>query len=103
MLDYFNSDWVRTHLIPAEDKTLDGIEFRLSKWITDAHVFKRVEFKSQGKEYHFQERVRLFGLQDFQMLMQQSGLSINAVYGDYNLEPFDAMHSKRMIILAEKR
>lgn len=103
LLDYFNADWVRTHLIPSEQKILDGIEFHLTKWLEGGHVFKRVEFSIDGKDYRFQERVRLFDLNDFRMLTEQSGLTLKAVYGGYDLSQFDPAVSPRLIILAEKR
>jgi hypothetical protein len=36
------------------------------------------------------------------MLMEQSGLTIKAIFGDYELSAFDPIQSKRMIIIAEK-
>ena len=102
LLDYFNSDWVRASVIPAETKVIDGIAFHTKKWTDKEHIFKKVHFEVNEQEYTFQERVRLFSLTDFKMLMEQSGLAIKAVFGDYELSPFDPIQSKRMIIIAEK-
>jgi hypothetical protein len=102
LLDYFNSDWIRSNIIPAETKIIDGIEFHATKWTDKEHVFKKVTFEINGQEYAFQERVRLFSLIDFKMLMEQSGLTIKAIFGDYELSAFDPIQSKRMIIIAEK-
>ncbi len=102
LLDYFNSDWVRASIIPAETKIIDDIAFHATKWTDKEHVFKKVIFEVNGQEYAFQERVRLFSLIDFKMLMEQSGLKIKAVFGDYELSAFDPIQSKRMIIIAEK-
>jgi SAM-dependent methyltransferase len=103
LLDYFNSDWIRQHLVPSEHKVLDGITFHLTKWLEGGHVFKRVEFTADGHDFQFQERVRLFDLPDFKMLTSQSGLQLKAVYGGYDLSAFDPATSTRLIILAEKR
>ena len=103
LLDYFNSEWVRRHLVASEHKTLDDITFHLTKWLENGHVFKRVECTVNGREYQFQERVRLFELTDFQMLIEQSGLHLKAIYGGYDLRPFDPETSERLILRAEKR
>lgn len=102
LLDYFNSNWVLQHLQPSETKTIDGINFQLRKWVSDGHVFKQVDFVKDGQAYHFQERVRLFDLNDFRMMFEQSGLQLKAVFGSYQLEAFDPQSSQRLILIAEK-
>lgn len=103
LLDYFNSDWVRAHIIPAETKEIDGIQFRMTKWVDENHVFKKVEFETGGQSYAFQERVRLFTLDDFRNLLEASGLHIKEVYGGYQLENYDPVQSQRLIIIAHKK
>jgi hypothetical protein len=65
-------------------------------------VFKQVDFVKDGQAYHFQERVRLFDLNDFRMMFEQSGLQLKAVFGSYQLEAFDPQSSQRLILIAEK-
>ncbi len=102
LLDYFNVEWVRHHLIRSEEKTVDGIEFHLKRNVRGEHVFKTVEFTTGGKEFHFRERVRLFTLTDFQALFDAAGLKLTRTYGSYDLENFDAATSKRLILIAKK-
>ena len=102
LLDYFNSDWVRSALVPSETKEIDGIEFFASKYLDEKHVYKKVEFVAFDQHYAFEERVRLFTLEDFEGLMAQADLKIRSVFGDYELNPYDKKTSKRLIIIAEK-
>jgi cyclopropane fatty-acyl-phospholipid synthase-like methyltransferase len=102
LLDYFNAAWVRQNLVRSEVKQVDNIEFHLKKSIHGGHVFKTVEFSAAGKEFSFRERVRLFHLSDFQELLSSVGLQIIRTYGAYNLDVFDPVHSKRLILIAQK-
>jgi SAM-dependent methyltransferase len=102
LLDYFNSAWVRKHLVASDVKTVDGIEFRMKRNIRGGHVFKTVAFDTGGKQYRFHERVRLFTLADFESLFAEAGLDLSHAYGGYDLGNFDADTSKRLILIAQK-
>ncbi len=102
LLDYFNSVWVAENLVRSDIKIVDGIEFHLKRNIRDGHVFKTVEFLTEGKSFSFRERVRLFTLADFQSLFATAGMKIIRLYGGYDLSDFDVRHSKRLIIIAQK-
>jgi SAM-dependent methyltransferase len=102
LLDFFNARWVRQILVPQATKTVGGLTFHLQKRIENGHVFKHVEFETEGRHYKFEERVRLFELADFEHLFEQAGLRIHQVFGDYDLQEFDPEHSKRLIVLATK-
>lgn len=102
LLDFFNSAWVQHHLVRYEEKTLDGIVFRLGKSVRSGRVYKRVEFETGGRSFVFRERVRLFALSDFQDMFRVAGLEVQQTYGDYDLSPFDPEHSKRLILIAQK-
>lgn len=103
LLDYFNSNWVRTNLVPSASKTVEGIEFHLKKTVRDGHVFKTVEFEAEGQHHVFRERVRLFGLADFEAMFAASGLRLRYTFGDYALGDFDATVSQRLILVAERK
>lgn len=102
LLDFFNSEWVRTHIVRREERTLDGITFHLRKSIRSGRIYKRVAFETGGRKFLFRERVRLFALPDFQEMFQAAGLELQRTYGDYDLSPFDPAHSKRLILIAQK-
>lgn len=103
LLDYFNSQWVREHIVRAEVKTVDNIEFHMKKSIRGGHVFKTVEFVAGERLFHFRERVRLFTLAEFQSLFSAAGLELRHIYGSYDLSVFDVNTSKRLILIAQKK
>lgn len=102
LLDFFNANWVRAHLVASASKTVEGIEFHLKKTLRDGHVFKTVEFEAEGRHYAFRERVRLFGLADFEAMFAASGLRLRHTFGDYALGSFDPETSPRLILVAAR-
>lgn len=102
LLDYFNSVWVRAHLVRQEVKIVDNIEFYLKKSARMGHVYKTVEFTTGGRPFKFRERVRLFTLADFEQLYAAAGLQLVQTFGGYDLCPYDPEESKRLIMIVRK-
>jgi SAM-dependent methyltransferase len=102
LLDFFNAEKIKKMQSYSETKTIDGITFYLHKIIDDKKVTKRIEFNAEGKEYYYQEEVQLLTLTDFETLFSQTGFSILNVFGNYNLEPYQAETSDRLIFVAQK-
>lgn len=102
LLDYFNSDWIRKNLLREDVKTVEGIEFHMKRNIRGEHVYKTIEFAVGSKQFHYQERVRLFTKADFESLFREAGLDLIQSYGDYDLGDFDATTSRRLILIAQK-
>ena len=102
LIDFFNSVWVRQNLVPSEVKTVQGIEFHLEKSIRDAHVYKEITFEADGEKHVFEERVRLFELDDFLSLFRQTGIRLVRAYGDYDMPYYHPDRSKRLILVAQK-
>lgn len=102
LIDYFNSDWIKSSLVRREQKTVDGIPFDIRRSIRKGHVYKTVDFVTGGRHFTFRERVRLFTLRDFGSLFEQAGLQIRDTFGSYALGAFDPVESRRLIIIGQK-
>ncbi|KAA3621577.1 MAG: class I SAM-dependent methyltransferase [Bacteroidetes bacterium] len=102
VLDFFNSEFVISNLIEKELKTVAGVDFQIDKWIKGPHVFKSITIDDNGNIHKFQERVRLFRLDELQHLVEKSGMKIIKVFGDYTLSDFDPENSQRMILVIKK-
>ncbi len=107
ILDYFNSNWVRHKMKPSYTETAGDIVFNIEKHIENGHIYKTISFEvvenEVKKHYHFQEKVRLFSLKDFETIFEKADFEIVAKYGDYELNPFDEQTSNRLIIKAVKK
>ena len=103
VLDFFNSVKVLNNLNPLEIKYIDNFTFEIRKQVDEqGYILKTVAFEAEGKLMEFTERVRAFTLEDFQHFFRQSGLELEASFGDYQLGAFDREASDRLILVARK-
>lgn len=103
VLDFFNSEKVIGSLKPLEVKKIDNYTFTIQKRLDEAgYIIKTISFEAEGRTMTFSERVRAFTLEDFERLFDQTALHLEAVFGDYQLGPFDREHSDRLILVARK-
>lgn len=99
VIDFMNTDFIVDNLVPEETKTVDGIEFKLKRYVDNGYILKDIEFTHKGNNYNYQERVRAFSLKDFQTLFEQAGVYLLDIFGDYKLHRFDAKESNRLIMI----
>ncbi|MBD0726645.1 SAM-dependent methyltransferase [Flavobacterium sp. L1I52] len=99
VIDFMNVHQVIDSLVPEEVKTVDGIDFHLKRYIADGHIFKEIDFEDQGKKYHFTEKVKALTLQDFEAMMEEAGIYLLDIFGDYKLKKFHKTESERLIMI----
>ncbi|TVQ49445.1 MAG: class I SAM-dependent methyltransferase [Saprospirales bacterium] len=102
ILDFLNVKKTINHLIAEEEHIFEGIPVVIKRKFVDGYIQKRIELKHRNKNLEFTERVRAFDYTDFQKMMEEAGLRILTVFGDYQLNPFDEESSDRLIIKSEK-
>ncbi|MEO1050462.1 MAG: class I SAM-dependent methyltransferase [Bacteroidota bacterium] len=103
LIDFLNTYTVVHNLVPCEEKLIDGIEFKITKRLSDdGFILKDIEFEDQGKQYRFQEKVKAIRKVDFLHCFEKAKLKLEGVFGDYNLNPYDEKHSDRMIFVVQK-
>lgn len=104
VIDYLNVIAAERRLVGSEEVTRDGVTYRITRWADGRHVFKRIAIHAGvERPVAFVERVAKLRLADFRYLFELCGLSIETVYGDYALAPFDASISPRLIVTGRKR
>lgn len=99
VIDFMNVTQVINNLVPEETKEVDGIAFHLKRYVKDGHICKEIDFEDQGNSYHFIEKVRALTLQDFENLMEQAGIYLLDIFGDYKLRKFYKNDSQRLIMI----
>lgn len=102
VLDFMNSKKLINQLNCKETKTIEGIEFNISKTFENNFIVKKIDFKDKGKDYHFEERVKALTLNDFEKYFEANKLKIVHLRGNYKLEEFGEERSERLIIVAKK-
>jgi SAM-dependent methyltransferase len=104
VIDYLNIHTALKKIVPFEVIERDQIHFFVARWFDANFIYKRIAVSDLNdvQETIFTERVNLFGLQDFVNMFSQLGLSLQATYGDYELNKYDAANSKRLILVFKK-
>ena len=104
VLDFFNSEKVIRELKPLEIKKIDHYTFTIRKRVdTEGYIIKTIAFEVKGEPMEFSERVRAFSLEDFEHLLAGTPLSIEATFGDYQLNHYKREQSDRLILVARKK
>jgi SAM-dependent methyltransferase len=99
VIDFMNATNVIANLVPEEIKTVDGIDFHIKRFHIDGHIFKEIDFEDNGEKFHFTERVRAYTLADFQQMMDDAGIYLLDIFGDYKLKKFHKTDSERLIMI----
>jgi len=103
VIDYFNEQYVEDRLVPAERIEKEGIVFDISRRVAGGKIIKDIRVEdADGGQYAYQERVSAFVLDDFTALFGAEGMALQEHFGDYNLNPFDAATSPRLIMIFKK-
>lgn len=99
VIDFMNVNQVINNLIPDEIKTVENIEFHIKRYVSDGHIYKEIDFEDQGDKFHFTERVKALTLNDFKELMEEAGIDLLDIFGDYKLKKFHKTESERLIMI----
>jgi len=99
ILDFMNVNKVIDRLNPTEIKTVDGIDFHITRSYQDGFILKNIQFTDKGEEFNFTEKVKALTLKDFEQLMEEAGIYLLEVFGDYKLNRYYENESDRLIML----
>ena len=99
VIDFMNSQHVIDNLIPEEIKEVEGITFHIKRFALDDFIIKEIDFEDKGEAFHFTEKVRAYTLEDFQNMMNETGIYLLDTFGDYKLKKFHKSTSERLIMI----
>lgn len=99
VIDFMNVNYVLEHLVFEDTKEVEGITFKQKRHFKEGYILKDIEFTSEGVDYQFQERVKALDLADFTHLFEKAGVYLLDIFGDYELNPFHAHNSERLIMI----
>jgi SAM-dependent methyltransferase len=101
--DYLNGQHIVSDLPVSGAKTAQGMAFSWTKEFKAPYIVKSISVDDAGKEHLFQEKVKVYSMEEMKALHVQSGLIPLHVYGNYDLEPYVAGTSPRIIIISQKQ
>ncbi|WP_395044306.1 class I SAM-dependent methyltransferase [Flavobacterium sp.] len=99
VIDFMNVNQVISNLVPDEIKTVDEIDFHIKRYVKDNHIVKEIEFEDQVVKFHFTEKVKALTLENFQEMMEEAGIFLLDIFGDYKLKKYHKTSSERLIMI----
>ena len=101
MIDYLNASYVAEHLVPQNETTIEGVNFNINRWQENGFFYKKIAIADTGES--FTEQVKKYSQPDFEAMLEKQEMQITDVFGNYDLAPYEADQSPRMIIIAERK
>ncbi len=102
IIDFLNTKKVISNLVIKEEKIIEGIKFFISRKIKKNLIIKNINIHHKKNKCFFQEKIHAFTLYDFQKLVKKENLKIIDIFGDYQLNDFNATISDRLILIIKK-
>ncbi|WP_396218560.1 class I SAM-dependent methyltransferase [Flavobacterium sp.] len=99
VIDFFNTDFIIENLVAEETKKIDGITFNIKRFVENQKIIKEIRFEDKGETYNFTEKVSAFTLADFESMMEEAGIYLLEIFGDYKLKKFYKTQSERLIMI----
>ncbi len=99
VIDFMNVNQVINNLVPEEVKTVENIDFHIKRYLSEGHIYKEIDFEDQGQKFHYTEKVKALALQDFEAMMEEAGIYLLDIFGDYKLKRFHKTESERLIMI----
>ncbi len=99
VIDFLNANFIIDNLIPEETKIVDDITFNIKRFVKNGFIHKQIDFKDQGQDFSFTEKVKAITLDQFKSYFENAGLTLLEVFGDYNLSKFHSTTSPRLILI----
>lgn len=101
VLDYLNPDFALNRLKTEEIVEKDGVRFEIARSSNDTHIQKSIKVFDGPNAYDYVERVQIFRLENFRVMLGQNGFELMEVWGDYEGSYFEPNNSERLIIIGQ--
>lgn len=102
LIDFLNPYTVIHNLVPDEVKSVGGIDFYIKKYLEGEYIVKDIRFQDKGQTFHFQEKVKAIRRVRFLEYFENAALEVIDIFGDYELNPYFAEKSERLIFVLRK-
>ena len=78
------------------------MHFSWSKYLDNGYIVKDIQVNDGGDLKNFQERVKVYSIEELKAIHKEAGLKVVAEFGAYELDPYEAETSPRIILVSEK-
>lgn len=102
VIDYLNPFKVKSCMVENATVNKEGIDFVITKRIENNRIIKRIEFKVNGVNHYFEEKVFLYDTNAFSKFADGTGFKLIQQFGDYALNDYNEQTSDRLIMIFKK-
>lgn len=99
VIDFLNVTFVKENLVTSEVKTIDNIDFNITREIKNGFIVKEISFFADDEHHCYVEKVKYLDIEKFKIYFETAGLKIQHIFGDYQLNTFNEHNSKRLIFV----
>ena len=101
VFDFLNAEKVKLNLVAKETKIVNSITFNIKREIKDGFIYKHISFFADGENHTYTEQVKYLDLDKMTAFFEKVGFTITNVFGDYDLNAFEAKTSEGLILIAK--
>ena len=101
VFDYFNDRFISESLVPFHRERIGNVLVEQERVIEGSRVRKKIRITKDGRQSTFFESVKMYNPDQIFNMLDNSKLSIDYVFGDYQGSLFE-QNSPRLIIIGKK-
>ncbi len=98
VLDFMNTELVLRDLVPMETVAKDGVEFQLTRMLSDGVLVKRITVADGCDDHVYEERVQALTPVQLEEMAHAAGFIIEDRTDGPELVPFDPQRSERYVL-----
>ncbi len=102
----FVLDYLNVNKLDFEDTTyekeIDGVHFRIRKYLVGEKIIKEIHIKDGEREYQFCEYVSAITPEQFYKMFKNAGFKYIHAFGSYELDEYTVERCPRFIIIGRK-
>lgn len=101
VFDFFNSTYVLNTLVDKDERIENDLRIIQKRWIEGDRINKEITIRKNGDSNKFFESVKMYSREELINMLENAGMKIQRVFGDYKGSEF-SNESPRTIIFAQK-
>jgi len=101
IIDFMNVKKVISNLVAEETLTVEGISFKINRYVKNGFIVKEINFDADGEHHTYFEKVKVLDLPKIKTYLNSVDFKIKHIFGNYQLEDFNEETSDRLILVLE--
>ena len=101
IIDFMNVKKVISNLVSEEIQTIDGISFKINRYLRNGFIVKEINFDADGEHHTYFEKVKSLDLPKIKTYLNSVDFKIKHIFGNYQLGGFNEETSDRLILVLE--